>query len=283
MLNRVIKEALKEDFAKIDITTDLLIPEAKTVQALIIAKEKAVVCGIRLVRDVFKEIDKNIRFTSYVKDGDLVFNNTKIIFLKGRAKSILKAERTALNFLSHLSGVATQTRKFVDLVKPYKAKIYDTRKTIPGLRLLEKYAVRCGKGNNHRKGLQDMVLVKDNHISALKSLNLRDIVKLAQRKRPPKARIEIEVKNLQEYRDAALASPDIILLDNMTASDVKKIVKIRKKFNLHHQLEVSGNIDLKNVRSYAACGVERISIGALTHSAGSVDFSLKIIYSPSPY
>jgi len=276
MFSRIVKEALKEDFARIDITTDILIPEGKVGQASIIAKQKAVVCGILLARDVFRQIDKNIRFKSYVKDGDLVSKNTKIISLKGRAKSILKAERTALNFLGHLSGVATQTREYVDSVKPYKAKIYDTRKTIPGLRLLEKYAVRCGKGNNHRKGLQDMVLVKDNHISALKGSNLRDIVKLAQRKRPPKARIEIEVKNLREYRDAALANPDIILLDNMMASDVKKIVKIRKKFNLHHQLEVSGNIDLKNVRSFATTGVERISIGALTHSASSVDYSLKI-------
>jgi len=276
MFSRIVKEALKEDFARIDITTDILIPEGKVAQAPIIAKQKAVVCGILLARDVFRLIDKNIRFKSYVKDGDLVSKNTKIISLKGRAKSILKAERSALNFLGHLSGVATLTREYTDSIKPYEAKIYDTRKTIPGLRLLEKYAVRCGKGSNHRKGLQDMVLVKDNHISALKGSNLRDIIKLAQRKRPKKAKIEIEVKSLREYRDAALAHPDIILLDNMAASDVKKIVKIRKKFNLRHQLEVSGNIDLKNVRSFAATGVERISIGALTHSASSVDYSLKI-------
>lgn len=277
MFSNIIREALKEDFAKKDITTDILIPDAKIVQAYIIAKQKAVVCGIPLVKDVFKAIDKNIRLKAYIKDGSSVSNNTKIISLRGKAKSILKAERIALNFLGHLSGVATQTRKFVDLVKPYKAKIYDTRKTLPGLRILEKYAVICGGGNNHRKGLKDMILVKDNHLSVLKDSSLINVVKLAQRKRPKKARIEIEVENLREYQDAALARPDIIMLDNMTPSEVKTIAKIRKDYNLHHQLEVSGNIDLKNVRSYAATGVERISVGALTHSAGSVDFSLKII------
>ncbi len=277
MFSGIEKEALKEDFAKIDITTDVLIPEEKVVQAFIIAKQKAVVCGISLAKDVFRAIDKNIRFKSYVKDGDLVSNNTKVISLSGKAKSILKAERTGLNFLGHLSGVATQTREFVDSIKPYKAKIYDTRKTIPGLRLLEKYAVRCGGGCNHRKGLKDMILIKDNHLSVLKDLSLRDIVKLAQRKKPLKARIEIEVKNLREYQYAALAKPDIIMLDNMTAIEVKRIAKIRKDYHLHHQLEVSGNIDIRNARSYAATGVERISIGALTHSASSVDYSLKIL------
>lgn len=282
MFSGILREAFKEDFAKKDITTDILISEGRKVQASIIAKQKAVVCGIALAKDVFRAIDKNIRLKSHVKDGDLISNNTKIISLGGKAKSILKAERTALNFLGHLSGVATETRKFVDLVKPYKAKIYDTRKTLPGLRILEKYAVRCGGGNNHRKGLKDMILIKDNHLSVLKDLSIRNVVKLAQRKRPLKAKIEIEVKNLREYQDAALASPDIILLDNMTVSEVKRIIEIRKDYNLHHQLEVSGNIDLKNARSYAATGVERISIGALTHSASSVDYSLKITYSPSP-
>jgi len=273
----IVKEALKEDCAKKDTTTDIIIPEEKKVKASIIVKQKAVVCGIFLVRDVFRTIDKNIKFKSYVKDGDLVKNNSQIISLSGKARSILKTERTALNFLGHLSGVATETRKFVSVVKSYKAKIYDTRKTLPGMRILEKYAVRCGGGCNHRKGLRDMVLIKDNHLSVLKGLRLRDVVKIAKTKRPKKAKIEIEVKNIKEYRDAALACPDIILLDNMTPSEVKRIVKIRKSLNFHHQLEVSGNIDLKNVRSYAAVGVERISVGALTHSASSVDFSLKII------
>ncbi|HOX55047.1 MAG TPA: carboxylating nicotinate-nucleotide diphosphorylase [Candidatus Omnitrophota bacterium] len=277
MFSGIVKEALKEDCAKKDTTTDIIIPEEKKVKASIIVKQKAVVCGIFLVRDVFRTIDKNIKFKSYVKDGDLVKNNSQIISLSGKARSILKTERTALNFLGHLSGVATETRKFVSVVKSYKAKIYDTRKTLPGMRILEKYAVRCGGGCNHRKGLRDMVLIKDNHLSVLKGLRLRDVVKIAKTKRPKKAKIEIEVKNIKEYRDAALACPDIILLDNMTPSEVKRIVKIRKSLNFHHQLEVSGNIDLKNVRSYAAVGVERISVGALTHSASSVDFSLKII------
>lgn len=276
-MNSIVQEALKEDFAKQDITTDILVPGGKKVNASIIAKQNAVVCGIFLVRGVFKAIDKNIKFKSYVKDGALVRNNTRIISLSGKAKSILEAERTALNFLGHLSGVATETRKFVDLAKPYKAKIYDTRKTLPGMRVLEKYAVRCGGGRNHRKGLRDMILIKDNHLSALKDLKLRDVVKIAKAKRPKKAKIEIEVKNIKEYRDAALACPDIILLDNMTPSEVRRIIEIRKSLNLHHQLEVSGNIDIKNVRSYAAVGVERISVGAITHSASSVDFSLKII------
>lgn len=277
MVKEIIKEALKQDIGRKDITTNILIPKDKNVNALIMAKQKSIVCGISLVKDIFKEIDKNIKLKFYVKDSDSVIPNSKIVLIKGKAYSILQAERTALNFLGHFSGVATETNRFVESVKPYKVKIFDTRKTLPGLRELEKYAVRCGGGYNHRMGLNDMVLIKDNHLSVLKDLSIRNIIKLAKRKKPNSLKIEIEVKNFKQYCDAAIANPDIIMLDNMPVDEVRRIVKFRKEYKLHHLLEVSGNINIGNVHSYAATGVERISVGALTHSAESVDFTLKIV------
>jgi nicotinate-nucleotide pyrophosphorylase (carboxylating) len=277
MFKEIIKMTLRQDIGKGDITTEILIPKDKKVNAVIIAKQKAVVCGITAVEKTFKSIDKNIKFKSHFKDGNLVDMNSEVASVKGRADSILKAERTALNFLSHLSGIATQTRRFVDLVKPYKVEIFDTRKTLPGLRLLEKYAVRCGGGYNHRHSLYDMVLIKDNHLSILRDLGIRDLVKMSRRKISYRKKIEIEVKDFRQYCDAAIANPDIIMLDNMTVDEVRKIVKFRKEYKLHHLLEVSGNINFDNIRAYARTGVERISIGALTHSANSIDFTLKII------
>ena len=277
MFKNILREELKKDIGKRDITSAALIPKDKKVQAVIIAKQKTVICGIAAVKEALRILDKNVKFKTHFKDGDLVSANTKIISIRGKARTILASERTALNLLGHLSGVATQTRRFVETIKPCKAKIFDTRKTLPGLRILEKYAVKCGRGNNHRKGLFDMILIKDNHLKVLKDSNIRDIIKLAKKKRSSKAKIEIEVRNFKQYRDAVIAAPDIIMLDNMPVDEVKKIVKFRRNYKLHHQLEVSGNINLDNVRSYVACGVERISIGALTHSASSVDFTLKII------
>jgi len=277
MFKLIVRQTLKQDIGKIDITSALLIAKKRKSHALILAKQRAVICGLNAAKEAFKAVDKNIKFKSYFKDGDIVSVNSKVISIKGDSQAILKAERTALNFLGHLSGIATQTRKFVEIVKAYEAKIFDTRKTHPGLRILEKYAVRCGGGQNHRKGLHDMILIKDNHLSVLKDSNIRDIIKLAKKKRPRGIKIEIEVKNFKQYQDAALANPDIIMLDNMSVKDVKRIVKFRKDYKLHHLLEVSGNINLDNLRSYAATGVERISIGALTHSANSIDFTLKII------
>ncbi|MBM3252216.1 MAG: carboxylating nicotinate-nucleotide diphosphorylase [Candidatus Omnitrophica bacterium] len=277
MFKPIVIQALKEDIAEKDITSAALIPKNKKAQAVIIVKQKAVLCGVSAARLAFQALDKHVQFKTYFKDGDLVPLNSKVISLKADARVILGAERTALNFLAHLSGVATQTHKFLEMVRPYHVKIFDTRKTLPGLRLLEKYAVRCAGGNNHRKNLNDMILIKDNHLSVLKDSSVRDIIKLAKQKKSHGVKIEVEVKNFKQYQDAALANPDIIMLDNMAVSEVRRIVKFRKDYKLHHQLEVSGNISFDNVRSYAATGVERISIGALTHSASSVDFTLKII------
>lgn len=277
MFKDIVKRALEEDIGKKDITCELIISKESKSQALIISKQKAVVCGIAAVKEAFRTLGKDIKFKSYYKDGDIISVGSKIVSIKGSSRTILAAERTALNFLGHLSGIATQTRKFVELTRPYKAKIFDTRKTLPGLRILEKYAVRCGGGNNHRKGLDDMILIKDNHLSILKDSSIRKIIKLAKMKKPKSVKIEVEVNNFKQYRDASLANPDIIMLDNMSVKDVRRIVKFRKDYKLHHLLEVSGNIDSDNVISYAAAGVERISIGALTHSAKAVDFSLKII------
>ena len=280
----LIKQALIEDIGKGDITTNALISPSMQAKAVIVAKQSGVIAGLDVAKAVFTELDKKIKFKPLVKDGDKVAAGKKIVEISGNARAILTAERTALNFLGHLSGVATLTRQFVDQVKPYKANILDTRKTMPGMRLLEKYAVKCGGGENHRMGLWDAVLIKDNHIAAL-SYQLSVISKNMRKKIPKNIPIEIEVKNLSELKEALEGLPDIILLDNMSIKQIKKAVELRnlqlKAYSLKLKavlLEVSGGINLANIRQIAAAGVDRISIGALTHSAKALDLSLKIVY-----
>ena len=269
-IKNLIKQALKEDIGKGDVTTNALIPPKQQAKAVIVAKQSGVIAGLDIVRAVFTQLDKNINVRILVKDGDKVSANQKIIEIKGKARAILTAERTALNFMSHLSGIATLTRQFVDKAKPYNAKILDTRKTMPGMRLLEKCAVKCGGGVNHRIGLWDGVLVKDNHIAVLGGEFSSIIIKKASKNMP----IEIEVKNLNELKEALKAKVDTILLDNMSISQIKKSVAIRGKARV--LLEVSGGVNLANVRQIAKAGVDRISIGMLTHSAKALDLSLKI-------
>ena len=267
-IRNIVTRALKEDIGLKDITTEAFIPKGKTIKAVLLAKEDCVVSGLGVAALVFRLQDKNIKFKPLVQEGKWVKKGKIIARISGKAKSILSAERVALNFLSHLSGISTKTRNFVKQVKPYTAKIMDTRKTIPGLRFLEKYAVRIGGGFNHRLSLDEMVLIKDNHLKIIGGIN-----KLAKFKR--KYRIEIEVKNLREFKEALKVKPDIIMLDNMKVADIRKAVKIRK--NSQPKLEVSGGVTLKNVRQIAKTGVDMISIGALTHSVNSVDISLEII------
>jgi len=277
-LKNIVKQALREDIGRGDITTESVIPKNKFVKAVLITREDGVVCGLNIAAFVFKLKDRNIRFKPQVKDGQRVKRGKVLAQVQGKAQSILTAERVALNFLSLLSGIATNTRAYVDKVKPYKAKIMDTRKTIPGLRLLEKYAVRIGGGFNHRLSLDEMVLIKDNHLKVIRGYKRLGSLEKVRRN----YQVELEVKNLREFKQALKLKPDIIMLDNMSIKDMKKAIQIRNyrlpitDYRLP-KLEASGGITLKNVRKVAATGVDMISIGALTHSVNSVDISLEII------
>ncbi|OQB16569.1 MAG: Nicotinate-nucleotide pyrophosphorylase (carboxylating) [Candidatus Omnitrophica bacterium ADurb.Bin205] len=232
-------------------------------------------CGIQVAEKVFKTIDSTVKFKPLAKEGSWVKSGKTVIKLSGRAASILSAERVALNLLSMLSGIATKTKEYVEHIEPYKAKISDTRKTLPGLRELQKYAVRVGGGHNHRMGLDEMILIKDNHIKVTEGYEKLPSV-------PKGFKIEIEVQNLDEFRHALYFKPDVIMLDNMSLEDIKEAVKIRNntEFKSHHlptKLEASGGVDFSTVKKIAACGVDIISIGALTHSVKAVDMSLDIL------
>jgi nicotinate-nucleotide pyrophosphorylase (carboxylating) len=289
----IVARALKEDIGARDITTEMLIPRNKLIKAILIAKEDCLICGLSLASLVFKLQDKNIKFKPLICEGKLVKKGRVIARIQGRAKSILTAERVALNFLSFLSGIATKTRRFVEEVKTYKVnpalsatkrrrivrkggvKIMDTRKTIPGLRLLEKYAVRIGGGFNHRLSLDEMILVKDNHLKIIKGY--QGLFRFSRG-----CRVELEVKNLKEFQRALKLKPDIIMLDNMSIKDMRKAVEIRNHlplttYHLPLKLEASGNVTLRNIKNVASTGVDMISIGDLTHSVDSVDISLEIL------
>ena len=280
-ISDIIKRALREDIGKGDITTAAIIPEDKYVKAALKAEENCVICGLDTARKVFTTQDKNIEFKPHILDGQKIKKGKIIAHILGRAQGILTAERVALNFLSLLSGVATKTRAYADKVKPYGVKILDTRKTIPGLRELEKYAVRIGGGFNHRLNLDEMILIKDNHLKVIGDrlwvMGLKEI----KNKITPKIKIEVELKTLKEFKKALKINPDIIMLDNMNLNAIKKAVKLRNNlspitYHLSPKLEASGGITLKNVRAVASTGVDMISIGALTHSINSVDISLEI-------
>lgn len=274
-VREVVINALKEDIGAGDITTDSLIPADKLIKACILAKEESVVCGLNIAKMSFKLRDKNIKFESLTRDGAFVKKDQKIAFISGKARGILAAERVALNFLAHLSGVSTQTRIFVNAARPYRVKILDTRKTTPGLRALEKYAVRIGGGFNHRFSLSEMVLIKDNHLNIIGGVGKLDLL-------DRRYRVEIEVKNLKELKQALTLEPDIIMLDNMSLSDMHKAVNIRNSYSLNPRnpapkLEASGGITLKNIKEVSACGLDMISIGSLTHSVRAIDLSLEVI------
>lgn len=264
----IVAYALKEDIGSKDITTQGLIPADKFVKAQILVKEDCIVCGLRIASLAFKIIDKDIKFKILAKDGDFVKKGRVIAQVCGRARNILIAERVALNFLCLLCGISTKVKSFVNTVKPHKVKIMDTRKTIPCIRALEKYAVRIGGGFNHRMSLSDMILVKDNHLRIIGGIG-----KLKQLSH--KHKIEIEVENLKDFLYALKLKPDIIMLDNMNIKDIRKAVLIRN--SLTPKLEASGGIHLQNVKQFAATGVDMISIGALTHSVKSIDISLEVL------
>jgi len=274
-LDYIVRHALIEDIGRGDITTQLTIPKDKKINAGIIVKENCVICGIQVVEKVFKTIDSAVKFKAAVKEGKEIKAGSTIAKIWGQAASILSSERVALNLLSMLSGIATKTREYVEQIEPYKTKISDTRKTLPGLRELQKYAVRVGGGHNHRMGLDEMILIKDNHIKVTDGYEKLPSV-------PKGFKIEIEVQNLEEFKHALYFKPDVIMLDNMGLEDIKEAVKIRDntEFKSHHpstKLEASGGIDFDAVRKIAATGVDIISIGALTHSVKAIDMSLEIL------
>ena len=273
-LNYIIRHSLIEDIGRGDITTKLTIPKDKKIKAEIKTKEDCIICGIEIAEKVFKAIDRTIKFVGLVKDGRAIKSGKAIARITGKAANILTAERVALNLLSLLSGIATTTRAFVKHIEPYKTKITDTRKTLPGLRDLQKYAVRVGGGHNHRMGLDEMILIKDNHIKVTEGYEKLPSV-------PKGFKIEIETQNLDEFKHALYFKPDIIMLDNMSLEDIKEAVKIRNntEFKSHHlptKLEASGGVNFDTVKKIAATGVDIISIGALTHSVKAIDMNLDI-------
>jgi len=276
LVDNLINLALAEDTGSGDITTDAIVSQNVKGEAYVVAKEDMVLSGINVFKKVFQNVSGQWsvvsgQFKERYRDGEIVRSEKIIIEISGNMRSLLTAERTALNFLQRTSGIATLTKKFVDSVKGFKAKIIDTRKTTPCLRILEKYAVQCGGGINHRFGLYDGILIKDNHIKAAGG-----IIKAVKRVRdnaPHLIKIEVETKSLKEVKDALNCKADVIMLDNMDIPAIKKAVKLIDKRAL---IEVSGGVTLKNVSEIAATGVDYISIGALTHSARAVDISMEI-------
>lgn len=265
----LIKLALDEDIGDGDITAEAIIPARTRAHARIVAKEPLALAGIDVAKQVFTAIDDKISWNSLKRDGDFCGKGETIAELDGLARAVLAGERTALNFLQHLSGIASLTRKFVDRLEGTRAKILDTRKTTPGWRALEKYAVKVGGGTNHRMGLFDHFLIKNNHITIAGSVH--EALARAQKKRKEFQKIEIEVRNLGELKDALEAGLDTIMLDNMSVDIVQKAVSLVKG---RVKLEVSGNISLENVARYASTGVDFISVGAITHSAKAADINL---------
>lgn len=274
-LIKITRQALEEDIGSGDITTMLIDSEGEAT-AHIITNDDCIIAGLILVEKVFKILDQSCMIEFRKKDGELAYKGEIIATIKGKIQAILSGERTALNFLQRLSGIATRTSLYVNKTKPYGVIILDTRKTTPGLRIIEKYAVKCGGGENHRFGLFDRILIKDNHKVIFRRNGihkLADIIKLARNKYPDKI-IEIEIEKSSELIDALEGNPDWVLLDNMTPEEVARCVKIIKK---KAKIEVSGNITLSNICYYARLGIDAISVGAITHSAPTIDISMEIV------
>lgn len=268
----IVKRALSEDVGSGDVTTKATIPSSSKSEAVILCKQDGVLAGSDVALEVFRQVDSEITVKFEADDGEGIKANRVIAYLSGPTRGILTAERTALNFLQRLSGISTLTAQFVDAVKGTKAIITDTRKTTPGLRILEKFAVRMGGGVNHRMGLYDMVLIKDNHEAACGSIT--NAVK-AVGKLNPGLKIEVECKSLEDVSEAlGVAGVDRIMLDNMTLAQMRKAVQMAAG---RVELEASGGVKLRNVHSVAQTGVDFISIGALTHSAPALDISLDIM------
>ncbi|MGD0281064.1 MAG: carboxylating nicotinate-nucleotide diphosphorylase [Dissulfurispiraceae bacterium] len=275
MVSGFVKEtihlALLEDLGHGDITSSFIVPEGRDAKAIIRAKEDLILAGMPFVREVFSIIDPCIKVKNFFDEGVEVLKGREIAEVAGKARGLLAGERTGLNILQRVSGIATLTNLYKKLVSDLPVKIVDTRKTVPGMRYMEKYGVRAGGGDNHRFGLYDGVLIKDNHIKI--AGGVKEAVRLAK-KTHHLLKIEVEISNFDELSEALDAGADVVMLDNMSVDDMTRAVKIAKGRAL---LEASGNINIYNVREIALTGVDLISIGALTHSARAVDISMKIV------
>jgi len=274
-IEEVIDRALDEDSVWGDVTTQAVIPPELRGKACIVAEASGVLAGAEVARMVFHRVDRSLQFELLVPEGSRVQPGDVIAKVEGKVASILQAERVALNFLQRLSGIASETRRYVEAIKGLKARIMDTRKTTPGLRFLEKYAVRVGGGYNHRLHLGNGVLLKDNHLVALRGrgMSLKEVVVQAKQEASPNLKVEVEAETVEEAQEAVEAGADIVMLDNMGLKEMRQAVKLVRGRAL---LEASGGITLENVRQVAETGVDFISVGALTHSAKALGFSLEL-------
>jgi nicotinate-nucleotide pyrophosphorylase (carboxylating) len=270
-IDRIIRTALAEDIGDGDVTTLAILPESAPFEGDLVAKEDGVVAGLEVARRVFAQLDERVQWASVVHDGDPVRAGQTIARVWGPGRALLTGERVALNLLQRMSGIATLTHRYVEAVQGAQAAILDTRKTAPGLRALDKWAVRLGGGQNHRSGLYDMALIKDNHIAAVGSI--REAVRRVRATPGPECLVEVEVTNLDQLREALDQSVDRIMLDNMTLDQMRKAVRIAGR---RVPLEASGRVNLKTVAAIAKTGVNYISCGALTHSVKALDISLEL-------
>ncbi len=268
-IDQLVRLALDEDIGEKDITSDAIVDPSLVVTARIVAKERLVIAGLDIAQRVFHTVDPQISWDAKHEDGESCEAKKVLAIVKGNARSLLAAERTAINFLQHLSGIATSTAMFANTVSDTKVKILDTRKTTPGMRALEKHAVAMGDGVNHRMGLYDRYLIKNNHIAIAGSI--REAIDRVKRGRKPDVLLEVEVETLEGLSEALECGVDIVMLDNMSVADVRKAVEITKG---RAKLEVSGNITLTNIEHYAASGIDFISVGAITHSAPAADIHM---------
>ena len=270
-VDNLIKEAISEDINYIDVSADYLIPENQRNDSYFVAKADGVLCGLDIAMRVFTLLDDTFTYTVHKNDGDEVKAGDLIVEFNGKTACLLKGERTALNIIQHMSGIATATNKAVKLVEGTNASVTDTRKTLPGLRALQKYAVVCGGGKNHRYNLSDGAMLKDNHIDA--GGGITNAVAILRSKLGHMVKIEVETRNLQEVKEAVAAGADIIMLDNMTNEQMKECVEY---IDGRAKTEASGNITLDNIADVAKTGVDIISLGALTHSVKAFDISMKM-------
>ena len=273
-IEKIIDLALEEDTANGDVTSDILIPASLAGRGSIVAKEEGLLAGGEVARITFLKVDSSLEVEIAIQDGKVVKPGDVILTVNGRVRSILKGERTALNFLSRLSGVATETAKYIAKLKGTKVAISDTRKTSPGLRMLEKYAVYAAGGHNQRPDLASGILIKDNHLTAVqaKGMGLKEAVALAKKEARQEMKVTVEVDTVAKAEEAAKGEPDTIMLDNMSLDDMKKAVDLIPE---NITVEASGGITLDNVSDVAMVGVDVISVGAITHSAKALDFSLE--------
>lgn len=269
LIDKYILAALREDMTSGDITTDSILKDEKA-EVNLIAKDKGILAGLDVFKRVFELLDEDVTFEFYFSDGDEVNNKDLIGKISGRAKAILEGERTALNFLQRMSGIATYTKKMVDSLDSKHVKILDTRKTTPNMRIFEKYAVTLGGGYNHRYNLSDGIMLKDNHIDA--GGGIREAVERVRSLNPFVKKIEVEVENFDQVREALEAKADIIMLDNMEIEEIREACKIINKRAI---IECSGNVSLENINSYKDLDIDYISSGAITYSAGVLDLSMK--------